>query len=139
MLVAALVSMASPTANASPGEAVVEQYLCRQTNPMQYASFYLQFRADTGLDPDHPISATLFDTETQTIRMRSTNLVRREAYDLADPDMDAYSFGRDSNDTVYLLVIPTGSLDDVFRAQVTQVFGGGVAQWVNQFECVERQ
>jgi hypothetical protein len=120
-------------AAADPGAVV--QYECRQTNPMEYAWFGLRFRVDSSTSPDAPISATLLDMESGEVRIRSTNPVRFPQYDL--PGRDAWGLGQDENGTGYLLSLPADDLDAEVRVSVTQVFGGGIAQWVNEFRCVE--
>jgi hypothetical protein len=113
----------------------VAQYSCEQTNPMQYTDFHLRFRAIVTSDPDRPYAATLYDLETDSVRIRSRDLQERAAFRIEG--WDAYSLGRDEVGTIYVLRVPRqADLGEQFDAQMVQVFGDGRAQWVNEFACV---
>ena len=110
----------------------------RTDQPTQYASFALRFRTDGSLGAERPISASLVDRETHTVTVRTGNPARTPDWDVGDAD--AWQIGRDIGGTVYVLTIPRvePATSEALAVQVTQVFGGGRAQWVNEFSCVRR-
>jgi hypothetical protein len=112
----------------------IDRYECTQTNPMQYAYFDLHFRAiDRLSDPDRPVAARLDDLESDTLRVRSTQMARRPDY--RDPGFIAYEMGFDDVGTEYLLYLPVSDLGDHPDVYVKQLFGGGRAQWIDEFTC----
>jgi len=117
-------------------QAMAAFYDCTQTNPMEFTNFHLRFRANITADPDRPMAATLWDLESDNLRIASRDLDRSRAFWIEG--YEAYVMGRDDVDTGYVLRVPAhGDLSGEFRAQVVQVFGDGRAQWVNEFVCTE--
>jgi hypothetical protein len=123
-----------PTAIAAPPW--IDHYACRQTNPIPGADFELFFAVDTRpLGAVVPTAVRLDDLETSTVRMVSTEPSRARDMDLGGPRRDAWLFGEDDI-AQYFLLVPHRELREIERSvTVTEVFGGGQAQWVNEFSC----
>jgi hypothetical protein len=133
-MIGSILLAALGTAHAQDPVAV---YDCEQTNPMQYTDFNLRFRAIVSHDPDRPYTARLWDNETDSVRIASRELRQREAFRIEG--YQAYVMGQDAVGTLYVLRVPyDGDLTGTFDAQILQVFGHGIEQWVNEFTCTER-
>jgi len=126
---------ARPSGNGGK-ESAIDTYVCGQTNPSEYASFSLRFRTDASFDPDRPVSVTLVDRLTHTVSARTSDPARSPEHDLLD--LDAWRIGRDDGGTVYLLMVPSGELEQALTVQVVQLLAAGRAQWVNEFGCTRR-
>lgn len=129
-MIAALLALALPAQAYDP-----VTFECVQTNPYQYSDFTLTFVAD--MDTERPVAARLYDNETASVRMQGRKLPAMPKY-WDTPGMDTYGIGRDGNGTDYMLRVPQDPWTDPVDVEVLQVFGGGQAQWVNEFTCEAR-
>lgn len=139
MIPAILPVLLAAAAEAGPNrdkDSTTDVYVCGQTNAMEYASYGLRFRTDPSFDPDRPISVTLVDRQTRAVSARTTSPARSPEHDVLD--RDAWWIGGDPAETVYLLLLPRGELEQTVTVQVVQILAAGRAQWVNEFGCTRR-
>jgi hypothetical protein len=116
-------------------DADVVRYVCEQTNPTPYATFSLRFRVQATEAGDRPFLVFLRDLEEDARRIATRRPDRDAPYDLVEPALEAWYLGIDDVGIEYVLRIPPGDLGDAADVQVVELFGGGRAQWVNEFTC----
>jgi hypothetical protein len=115
----------------------IDHYACRQINPIPGSDFELFLAVEVRPfgGPVTPIAARLSDLESSTIRIESLEPTRSPEYDLAAPRRDAWHLGEDDI-AEYILMLPRREMREIEHGvSVTQVFGGGIAQWSNEFLC----
>lgn len=117
---------------------VPERYACHTTNPIPGAVLAVRFAVDPRGEAPFPLTARVYDLESRTLLARTGDPVRRPEYDLADPDRDAWHLGEDEV-AEYLLLLPHRPLDELEEGvTLTEVYGGGQAQWVSELLCERR-